>query len=86
MKELSGERIKEILHILRNPWGKADEEMMMARHDAADYIESGLTTRAADASTTEALIAKWAQFAIENDFGQREAENVTRFLRERLRR
>jgi hypothetical protein len=48
MKELSGERIKEILHILRNPWGKADEEMMKARHDAADYIESGLTQRTPD--------------------------------------
>ena len=36
------------MHVLRNPWGKTVEEMMKARHDAADYIESGLTQRAAD--------------------------------------
>src|SRR5262245_9707905 len=44
LHDTNGRQIKEIQHTLRNPWGKSDEQMMKARHGAADQFDN-LTAR-----------------------------------------
>lgn len=47
--------IPEIQHVLRNQWGKSELEREVARHAAADLLDSYSQSRALIAALTEAL-------------------------------
>lgn len=62
------------------------EEASKLGFDISNYLQEprNLTPRAAEQDTTEAIIADWARFSLEHNFQLSQAQDVTRFLRERL--